>query len=100
MRVCAPLTLRGVGKRLITLGGNNGVCYGWCVIKSFKSDEAKRLFNREYVRKLPHGIQRVAMRKLWTIHAAPDLISLRVPPGNRLEALVGKPPRPVQHPYQ
>lgn len=59
------------------------------MIKSFKSDEAERLFNREYVRKLPHAIQRVAMRKLWMIHAAPDLMSLRVPPGNRLEALVG-----------
>jgi len=83
------LDVAGSWQTLLTLDGNNGPCYGWGVIKSFKSDEAKRLFNREYVRKLPHGIQRVAMRKLWMIHAAPDLISLRVSPGNRLEALVG-----------
>jgi addiction module HigA family antidote len=29
------------------------------------------------------------MRKLWMIDAGPDLNSLRVPPGNRLEALSG-----------
>ena len=59
------------------------------MIKSFKGNDAALLFKREYVRKLPHGIQRVAMRKLWMIHAAPDLMTLRAPPGNRLEALVG-----------
>ena len=65
------------------------------MIKSFRSPEAEKIFRREYVRKLPHDIQRTALRKLWMIDAAPDLISLRVPPGNRLEALAGN--RTGQH---
>ena len=65
------------------------------MIKSFRSPEAEKIFRREVVRKLPHDIQRTALRKLWMIDAAPDLVSLRVPPGNRLEALAGK--RAGQH---
>jgi proteic killer suppression protein len=33
------------------------------------------------------NIERVARRKLLQIHAATELASLRVPPGNQLEAL-------------
>ena len=65
------------------------------MIKSFRSPEAEKIFRREVVRKLPHDIQRTALRKLWMIDAAPDLTSLRVPPGNRLEALAGN--RAGQH---
>jgi len=60
------------------------------MIKSFGCKDTEKIFQRERARKLPHDIQRVAMRKLWMIDAAPDLNSLRVPPGNRLEALSGK----------
>ncbi len=35
------------------------------------------------------NIERVAIRKLQQIHAATTLDFLRVPPGNRLEKLVG-----------
>jgi proteic killer suppression protein len=38
---------------------------------------------------LPREIQDAARRKLKVIDAAPDLGALRVPPGNRLEALKG-----------
>jgi proteic killer suppression protein len=65
------------------------------MIKSFRSPEAEKIFRREHVRKLPHDIQRTALRKLWMVDAAPDLISLRVPLGNRLEALSGS--RSGQH---
>lgn len=65
------------------------------MIKSFKSPDVEKLFRREPVRKLPYEIQRTALRKLWMIDAAPDLNSLRVPPGNRLEALSGN--RSGQH---
>ena len=34
-------------------------------------------------------MQRVALRKLLILHAADSLDDLRVPPGNRLEALKG-----------
>lgn len=80
---------------LITLADNTAARYVLSMIKSFKSPEAERIFRREYVRKLPHDIQRTALRKLWMIDAAPDLVSLRVPPGNRLEALAGN--RAGQH---
>jgi len=59
------------------------------MIKSFRCADTEKLFRGEYARKLPHDIQRVAMRKLWILDAVPDLNSLRVPPGNRLEALSG-----------
>jgi toxin HigB-1 len=59
------------------------------MINSFKDRETEKIYNREYSRKLPHDMQRIAMKKLWMIDAAPDIDSLRVPPGNRLEALKG-----------
>ena len=59
------------------------------MINSFKDRETEKIYNREYSRKLPHVIQRIAMKKLWMIDAAPDFDSLRIPPGNRLEALKG-----------
>ena len=40
--------------------------------------------------KLPVDIQRTALRKLLQIHAAVELEFLKIPPGNRLEALKGK----------
>ena len=59
------------------------------MIRSFKSREAERLFNREPARRLPPDIQRVALRKLRMLNRAQSLRDLRVPPGNRLEALGG-----------
>ena len=61
------------------------------MIKSFgcKDKDTEKLFQREHVRKLPPDIQRVTLRKLWMIDAASDIGVLRVPPGNRLEALSG-----------
>lgn len=35
------------------------------------------------------NIERVARRKLLLLHAASDLASLRIPPENQLEALMG-----------
>jgi len=73
----------------LTLDVINAKRYVRTMIKSFGCKDTEKIFQREYVRKLPHDIQRVAMRKLWMIDAAPDLNSLRVPSGNRLEALSG-----------
>lgn len=80
---------------MITLDDHTAARYSLHMIQSFKSPEAERIFRREYVRKLPHTIQRTALRKLWMLDAAPDLLSLRVPPGNRLEDLAGS--RAGQH---
>ena len=60
------------------------------MIKGFKCGETEKIFNREYSRKLPSDIQRVAFRKLRMIHNSKSLADLRIPPANRLEALSGK----------
>jgi len=65
------------------------------MIKSWKSEEARKIFNREYSRHLPLAIQKTALRKLWMLDAAVSLNDLRVPPANHLEALKGE--RSGQH---
>lgn len=47
------------------------------------------MWQRSAVRKLNHGTQRSALRKLLILDAAETLGDLRVPPGNRLEKLQG-----------
>jgi proteic killer suppression protein len=59
------------------------------MIKSFKSEEAEKIFNHEYSLKLPPNIQRTALRKLLMIHAAISINDLRIPPANHLEKLKG-----------
>jgi toxin HigB-1 len=57
------------------------------VIKSFADKLTAAIFEGQEVRKLPREIQGTARRKLKLIDAATRLENLRVPPGNRLEAL-------------
>jgi proteic killer suppression protein len=59
------------------------------VIRSFRDRDTARLFARQPVRRLAADLQRVALRKLRQLDAAVELTDLRVPPGNRLEKLVG-----------
>jgi proteic killer suppression protein len=60
-----------------------------CMIKSFRDRETERVFWRRLSRRLPGDMQRVAYRKLVQLDAATRLETLRIPPGNRLEALSG-----------
>ena len=57
------------------------------MIKSFADKDTARIFAREYVRWLAPALHPLAWRKLAQLHAAMRLDSLRLPPGNRLEAL-------------
>jgi proteic killer suppression protein len=57
------------------------------VIKSFADAETARIWHGRRSRKLPFEIQPVALRKLRMLNQARTLNDLRVPPGNRLEAL-------------
>lgn len=59
------------------------------MIKSFKDDETKKIYQRQRSRKLPDNIQQVALRKLRMINNAISINDLRVPPVNRLEKLSG-----------
>jgi proteic killer suppression protein len=57
------------------------------MIVSFRDGEAEKIWQGQRSRRLPSGIQSVALRKLRLLNAARRLDDLRVPPGNRLEAL-------------
>lgn len=59
------------------------------VIRSFRNAATERLWSRQRVKGIDPRIQRVALRKLAMLDAAELLDDLRVPPGNRLEALRG-----------
>ena len=59
------------------------------MIRSFADAETENVFNLVRSRKLPGDIQTRAKVKLDQLHAASQLDHLRVPPGNRLEALTG-----------
>lgn len=58
------------------------------MIRSFRCKDTERLFQREPVRRFK-AIESVARRKLEMVEAAHRLEDLRIPPGNRLEALHG-----------
>jgi toxin HigB-1 len=58
------------------------------MIHTFASAETEALFYSQSVQRFKN-IERIARRKLLQIHAATVLKSLRIPPGNRLEALRG-----------
>ena len=59
------------------------------MIRSFKSEETEKIFNRQRSRKFPQDIQQIALRKLRMLNRAVTLADLRVPPANRLEKLHG-----------
>jgi proteic killer suppression protein len=65
------------------------------MIQRFRDKDTEQLFRGYFSRKLPPDLQRLARRKLLQIDAATKLETLRVPPGNRLEALKGN--RKGQH---
>jgi len=58
------------------------------MIKTFKNTETKNLFQGERVKRFVN-IETVAMRKLAMLNRAEQIDDLRIPPGNRLEALEG-----------
>jgi proteic killer suppression protein len=58
------------------------------MIRSFACLDTEGLFNARAVARF-RNIERVARRKLLQLHAATELASLRVPPGNQLESLKG-----------
>ncbi len=57
------------------------------MIQSFADAETELIWAGRRSRKLPSDIQAVALRKLRLLNQARVLNDLRIPPGNRLEAL-------------
>lgn len=64
------------------------------MIRSFANKDTKALFEDRFVRAYS-GFERQARKKLLILNAAGALDDLRIPPGNRLEALSGN--RKGQH---
>ena len=59
------------------------------MIVSFRDSETAEIWTGRRSRRLPGDIQDVALRKLRLLNNARRLDDLRVPPGNRMEALKG-----------
>ena len=63
------------------------------MIQSFGNQLAEDLYDDRQTtvtRRFPPDVYRAARRKLLYLRDAGDLVDLRVPPGNRLEALKGR----------
>lgn len=60
------------------------------MIQSFRCDETREVFEGVRPRRLPGNLLAVMQRKLKMLDAAMKLEELRVPSGNRLEALKGR----------
>ena len=65
------------------------------MIKSFNCKETEKIWDGNRSHRLPHDIQIIARRKLRMINNAQTINDLRIPPANRLEALIGN--RKNQH---
>lgn len=59
------------------------------MIRSIADKETEKVYNQVFSKKLPHDIQRIALRKLIMLDNARTLEDLKVPPANRLEKLHG-----------
>ena len=59
------------------------------MIKSFKDGLTESLWQRRRAKGFPSDLYKMARRKLGFLEDAVELEDLRIPPGNRLEALKG-----------
>jgi toxin HigB-1 len=59
------------------------------MIRSFRCRETERVYSNEPTRAFPPEILQTARRKLLQLNRARSLADMRIPPGNRLEALRG-----------
>lgn len=59
------------------------------MIRSFKNKTSEAVSTGKASKGFPADLVRVAQRKLFMLDNAAELMDLRVPPGNRLEALKG-----------
>jgi len=59
------------------------------VIQAFADKDTEKLFNGRRVTKYSPELSDPALQKLLMLNAANQISDLRMPPGNRLEALVG-----------
>jgi toxin HigB-1 len=58
-------------------------------IRSFRDAETESVFHGRFTKRFGNDVARAAHRRLLMLHAAKELLDLRIPPSNRLEALKG-----------
>ena len=73
----------------MTIDTNSITHYYICVIRSYRDRDTRAVAERQRVSKFPWDIQHRAQRKLVLLNNARTISDLRVPPGNRMEALSG-----------
>jgi proteic killer suppression protein len=59
------------------------------MIKTFKAGFTESIWQRKQIKGFPSDLFKTARRKLGFLEDAVELVDLRIPPGNRLEALKG-----------
>ena len=59
------------------------------MIKTFKNKETKKIWGKEFSKKIPEDISKRALHKLASINRATCLKDLTTPPSNNLEILKG-----------
>ncbi|HEY6620483.1 MAG TPA: type II toxin-antitoxin system RelE/ParE family toxin [Steroidobacteraceae bacterium] len=59
------------------------------MIKSYRGKETKKVWSREYSKRIPRDSQERALMKLQQLNAAGDLKDLSIPSSNQPEALKG-----------
>lgn len=59
------------------------------MIISFGNKDTERIWNGEWVKKIPNEVQQIGRRKLRMLNNSQNLNDLMVPPSNRLEKLSG-----------
>ena len=59
------------------------------MILSFHDRDSEKVFNGEYIRRLPKELHKKALMRLMAINSAKQIEELRIPPSNRLHKLAG-----------
>lgn len=72
-----------------TLDITNGTRYHGALIASFKDADTQMLWETGKSRTIPANLRVTALKKLRILHRVIRLDELKIPPGNRLEALSG-----------
>lgn len=82
-----------ISRRIFVINSLLDVCmysgYNRDMIISFVDKETEKIYRQVFSKKLPHDIQRIALRKLIMLNNAKTLQDLRVPPANHFEKLSG-----------
>ena len=60
------------------------------MIISFGSKDSEKIWNGEWIKRIPLEIQQIGRRKLRMLNNSQNIMDLSIPPSNKLEKLSGK----------